>query len=199
MAYLGGLAGITTVDSFVGEPWGTTFVELLWEELRPTLEPPPQLDLGQYCSMLMQRFGNLALGHRLVQIAMDGSHKIPQRLVPAAMALLERGQSLDAITLAIAAWMRWQQGRTDDGARFVVDDPLSSMTARLLGNVSTPAEKVQALLSLSAVFPERLRNDARFQSMLTGQLDSLQRIGARATVERFVLAQAGASQGRAHT
>jgi fructuronate reductase len=196
MAYLGGLAGIATVDRFVGEPWGRMFIELLWDELRPALNPPLQLDIGQYCSTLMQRFGNSALGHRLTQIAMDGSQKIPQRLVPAVIERLERERSVDAISLAIAAWMRWQEGCTDEGVRFAADDPLSSTTARLIGS-STNAGKVQALLSLSAVFPGQLRDNQHFQSTLTGQFESLQRIGARATVERFVLGRAGALQGRA--
>jgi fructuronate reductase len=197
MAYLGGLAGIATVDRFATEPWGTAFIHLLWDELRPTLQPPQQLDLGVYCATLMQRFSNSALGHRLVQIAMDGSQKIPQRLVPAAIERLERGQSLDAISLTIAAWMRWQQGRTDDGMTFAVNDPLAATTARLIESASTAAEQVRALLSLSAVFPEQLRDSTRFQSLLTARLDSLQRIGARSTVERLVLERAGALEGRA--
>jgi fructuronate reductase len=197
MAYLGGLAGIATVDRFVAEPWGREFIDLLWDELRPTLQPPPQLDLGVHCATLMKRFGNSALGHRLVQIAMDGSQKIPQRLIPAAIDRLERGQGLDAISLTIAAWMRWQQGCTDDGTRFAVDDPLASTTARLLKSASTVDEKVRALLSLSAVFPEQLRDNTRFQSLLTAQLDSLQQIGARATVERFAFERAEERQGRA--
>jgi fructuronate reductase len=101
---------------------------------------------------------------------------------------------VDAIGLAIAAWMRWQEGCTDEGVRFAADDPLSSTTARLIGS---SAGKVQALLSLSAVFPGQLRDNQRFQSKLTAQFESLQRIGARATVERFVLGRAGALQGRA--
>jgi fructuronate reductase len=128
---------------------------------------------------------------------MDGSQKIPQRLIPAAIDRLERGQGLDAISLTIAAWMRWQQGWTDDGTRFAVDDPLASTTARLLKSASTVDEKVRALLSLSAVFPEQLRDNTRFQSLLTAQLDSLQQIGARATVERFAFERAEERQGRA--
>jgi fructuronate reductase len=197
MAYLGGLSGLSTVDKFVAEPWGKRFIELFWDELRRTLEPPPQLDLPGYCATLMQRFGNSALGHRLTQIAMDGSQKIPQRLVPAATDRLERGEDLDAIALVIAAWMRWQEGVTDEGAKFRVDDPLTSMTARLLEGASSAADKVRALLSLASMFPDRFRQDSRFRSMLTTHLDSFQRIGARATVERFLLVRAGVAHGRA--
>ena len=187
MAYLGGLAGITTVDGFVREPWGRSFIELLWEELRPTLAPPPQLDLSGYCATLMERFGNSALEHRLVQIAMDGSQKIPQRLVPAAITRLSRGQSVDAISLVIAGWMQWQEGRADNGQRFVVDDPLASTTERLVGTASSASDKVRALLSLTSMFPARLSADSRFCELVASRLDRLQRVGAAAAVRQFVL------------
>ena len=54
----------------------------------------------------MQHFANHALEHRTDQIAMDGSQKIPRRLVRPAFLLLGRGAPCNALALAIAAWMR---------------------------------------------------------------------------------------------
>jgi len=195
MAYLGGLAGISTVDRFVGGP-ERAFVELLWGELRPTLDPPPQLDLHDYCATLMRRFGNSALGHRLGQIAMDGSQKIPQRFGPAAIARLDQGEAVDSIALVIAAWMRWQEGFDDKGRRFEIDDPLASTIGGLLRGSSSASDKVGALLSLKAIFPDRLAADPRFAGLVVGYFDGLQRTGARATIQQFVLERAAASQGR---
>ena len=44
----------------------------------PTL-PSVDMDFGIYADALIERFTNAALPHRLRQIAMDGSQKIPQR------------------------------------------------------------------------------------------------------------------------
>lgn len=186
MAYLGGLAGMRTVDQFVSRPWGAAFVELLWDELEQTLAPPAGLALGDYRALLMRRFANSALGHRLLQIAMDGSQKIPQRLVPAAVAIRSCDRRADAVALAIAAWIRWQGGRNDLRESFAVDDPLASTTERLLDHARGPLDKVRAIFSLRSVFPESLAADRQFQSSVAEHLDRLVRSGSAATVEQFV-------------
>ena len=190
MAYLGGLAGHETVDRFFAEPVGRQFVELLWDELQSTLSPPPGLDLHEYRRMLARRFANSALAHRLRQIAMDGSQKIPQRLLAPMAVRLGRGEAAPATALAIAAWIQWQRGRTDSGESFEVDDPLASTTARLLAGAREPEEQVRAILTLRAVFPERIAEDERFRMQLIRSLGRLQRLGARAAVEQLVEARA---------
>ena len=46
---------------------------------RPRSDSAPGQDLSAYADALPVRFANPALNHRLIQIAMDGSQKIPQR------------------------------------------------------------------------------------------------------------------------
>lgn len=186
MAYLGGLAGISTVAQFVSLPWGLAFVDLLWDELEQTLRPRAGLSVREYRAALKRRFSNLALRHKLVQIAMDGSQKIPQRLVPAAAEIRSRGRQAESIALAIAAWIRWQTGRDDQGRLFAVDDPLAATTKRLLERAGRPLDQVRAILSLRSLFPEPLAADGKFQSSVAKHLERLFRLGARATVEQFV-------------
>jgi len=143
----------------------------------------------------MRRFANSALKHRLRQIAMDGSQKIPQRLVTGAADLLDRGRQPDAIALAIAGWMRWQSGRDDLGQTFDVDDPLASTTERLVAGAANATDQTRALLSLGSVFPPRLTNDSSFQQLVAHHLQDLSEHGARATVERFLSRQAVAAKG----
>ena len=63
---------------------------------------------------------------------MDGSQKLPQRLLAACAARLDKDQPIDALALAVAGWMRWQDGVDDAGNAFTVDDPLAAETARLV-------------------------------------------------------------------
>jgi fructuronate reductase len=186
MAYLGGLAGIGTVDAFVAYEWGKRFVRLLWDEIETTLTPPPELNLAEYRSALMRRFSNRALCHRLRQIAIDGSQKLPPRLLAPASELISCGKKPDALALAIAAWMQWQSGRDDQDLHFDVDDPLASTTARLVADASNPREYTRALMSLSSIFPAALASDAEFVAIIENHLHNLQRSGARATIEQFV-------------
>lgn len=182
IAYLGGLAGIDFVDQFVTRADGRTFVEALWDEAETTLSPPPGLDIAAYRRALMERFSNSALQHRTRQIAMDGSQKLPQRLLATIAARLDRDQPIDRLTLAVAAWMRWQGGRDDAGNAFVVDDPLTAVTAARLTGAASPEEQVAALLSIEAIFPPSLAADTRFRAALIGHLAALTQHGALAAL-----------------
>ena len=183
IAYLGGLAGIDFVHEVVAIPAFARFVETLWDEAEETLSPPPGLDVASYRTALMERFANPALQHRTRQIAMDGSQKLPQRLLAPIAARRAKGLDVDALALAVAAWMRWQGARDDSGATHVVDDPLAAVTAARLDGVADPEAQVAALLSIDAIFPPALATDADFTAALVRHLTSLAANGARATVE----------------
>ena len=183
IAYLGGLAGIDFVHEVVAIPAFKRFVEALWDEAEATLSPPPGLDVAAYRAALMERFANPALQHRTRQIAMDGSQKLPQRLLAPIAARRASGLGVDALALAVAAWMRWQGARDDSGAAHVVDDPLAAVTAARLDGLTDPEAEVAALLSIDAVFPPALAADETFRAALVRHLTSLAAKGARATVE----------------
>jgi Mannitol dehydrogenase C-terminal domain/Mannitol dehydrogenase Rossmann domain len=79
MAYLGCLAGFELVCEVMAAPDFVTFVRRMMAEVAPTLRVPGDLDA--YQATLIARFANPALAHRTRQIAMDGSQKLPQRLL----------------------------------------------------------------------------------------------------------------------
>jgi fructuronate reductase len=185
IAYLGGLAGIDFVHEVVAIPAFERFVQALWDEAEATLSPPPGLDVAAYRVALMERFANPALQHRTRQIAMDGSQKLPQRLLATIAARRAKGRDVDALALAVAAWMRWQGGRDDAGTAHVVDDPLAALTASRLAGASDPEAQVDALLSIDAIFPPALATDDWLRGTLVRHLTSLAAHGARSTVEAF--------------
>ncbi|MNK19928.1 Mannitol 2-dehydrogenase [compost metagenome] len=178
IAYLGALSGHEHVHEAVAVPAFRAFIEALWDEAQTTLNPPPGLDVAAYRAELMARFSNSALMHRTRQIAMDGSQKLPQRLLAGAAERLEAGQGIEAMALGVAAWMRWQEGVTESGEAVVVDDPLAARTAELIAASENDEAEVRALLSLSAVFPTTLANERRFVDAVTGAFLSLREHGA---------------------
>lgn len=186
IAYLGALSGYEHVDEAVAVPAFRAYVEALWDEAQTTLSPPPGLDLAAYRRELMARFSNSALRHRTRQIAMDGSQKLPQRLLAGAAERLKSGQGIDALALGVAAWLRWQSGVTESGELVVVDDPLASRTAELLASADNDQARVSALLTLSAVFPPALAADNRFAVAVMGAYLSLSRKGAVEAARRIV-------------
>jgi fructuronate reductase len=188
LAYLGSLAGLNFVHEAIAEPdFRSLLQHLMQAELAPTLEPTPDLDLIAYQEGLLQRFANSALQHRLRQIAMDGSQKLPQRLLAPLRARLRAGQSFTAIALAIAAWMRYALGRDEQGVAYSVDDPLAARLAAIAGVRSAGAAQLSAdFLQLSEVFGEDLSHNPAVVAAISRQLERLLNHGARATVRRLL-------------
>ena len=82
LAYLGYLAGYETVaEAMADDNLARLVAELMTMEVAPTLDARATGDLGPYMRELQARFRNPALRHRTWQIAMDGSQKLPQRLL----------------------------------------------------------------------------------------------------------------------
>jgi fructuronate reductase len=186
LAYLGALSGHEHVHEAIAVPAFAAYVETLWDEAEVTLDPPSGLDIAAYRRALMARFSNPALMHRTRQIAMDGSQKLPQRLLATAAERLAADRDIPALALGVAAWMRWQSGVTEGGETVAVDDPLADRTALLLTGGDTDEARVAALLTLSAVFPPSLANDPRFAAAVTNAYLSLARNGAVAAAGRVV-------------
>lgn len=185
IAYLGGLAAIDHVHEVLALPEARFFVEALWDEAETTLSPPPELDVAAYRTQLMARFDNPTLRHRTRQIAMDGSQKLPQRLLATIAARIDAGQGIDALTLAVAAWVRWQAGQDDLGEAHVVDDPLAAPIAAALDAATTTADRVAAILAFDAVVPPALGANAQFRDTLTRWLAILETQGARVALVTF--------------
>ncbi len=78
---------------------------------------------------MLDRFANPALRHRLIQIAMDGSQKIPQRWLETLAWHQQRGMRCSSLEAAIAAWIDFL--RSDHP----IDDPLAD---ELRGAVAGP-------------------------------------------------------------
>ena len=186
LAYLGGLAGHAYVHEAVAAPGFAGYLETLWDEAASTLGPLDGFDPHAYRAALRARFANAALAHRTAQIAMDGSQKLPQRLLASIRARLGRGQASPALTLAVAGWMRWQSGADEQGEAFTVEDPLAARTAAALRAAGPDAEaRVAALLAIPEVFGADLAQAPRLRAALADALGRLDRQGAARTVLAF--------------
>lgn len=183
IAYLGGLAGHTFVHQVVAEPAFTAFVERLWDEAQTTLSPPPGLNVAAYRRDLMARFRNAALGHRTHQIAMDGSQKLPQRLLATMTDRLNAGQGIEALALGVAAWIRWQAGVDETGVAYVVDDPLVDRLADALSDSSSALARVRAIADLPGIVPRALAQDGRFLQAVGDALSRIESRGVRGALD----------------
>jgi fructuronate reductase len=184
IAYLGYLAGCETVADTIADPDFARFVRALMdEEVTPTLQLPPGADVENYKAALVARFANTTLRHRTWQIAMDGSQKLPQRLLATIRDRRAAGRPFERLALGVAAWMRYATGTDEQGRPIDVRDPLSARFAAIAAEAGrAPAALVPAFLALREVFDPALAADAVFAAAVTNWLGRLYDKGARACV-----------------
>ena len=140
LAYLGAMLGMRTASEAARDPALRRYAEdLMRLEIAPTLRGIPESGLEEYRRRFMARVSNPALSQRLQQIAMDGSQKVPQRLLGAIRDRLRRGDDCARLVLAVAAWLHYLRGHDERGDAYVVQDPLADALARLLSRADVAA------------------------------------------------------------
>ena len=184
LAYLGYLAGYDFIWQASTDPDLATLIErLMTDEVMSTLTVPPGVDLGAYAAQIRARFLNPALPHRTKQIAMDGSQKLPQRLLAPVRERLARGESIAHLALAIAGWIRYASGTDESGRPIAVADPMAASFAAIAeagrGNASQIAE---GFLDLVEVFGTDLSGNVAFRRAVSRDVGGLFRDGVRRTL-----------------
>ena len=162
LAYLGLARGHTFVHEAVIDPALRPLIEhLIRHEAAPSLSPAPGLDLEAYASALITRFANAALQHRLAQIAMDGSQKVPQRWLLTLEIQCEKGRDCPALLQALAAWIVFLRSDVER-----LGDPMAT-TLMGLWRREGASGIVDALFGPGGVFTRYWRASPQMRSRLT--------------------------------
>ncbi|RJF92317.1 mannitol dehydrogenase family protein [Noviherbaspirillum saxi] len=184
LAYLGYLGGDEYIYQAMRAPSYATLVRrFMKEEAAPTLSPVPGQDLDTYQAQLLERFANSSLPHRCYQIAMDGSQKLPQRLLSILRDNLAAGRPIRLGALGLAAWMRYVSGIDEQGKPILVQDPIAGQLEKMAR--SDPSDIVDRVLSIRSMFGDNLPQSQRLRNELIAALDHLQRYGSRTTVAAY--------------
>jgi fructuronate reductase len=185
LAYLGYLAGHETIASTMTDVRFAALARQVMRDAAPTLAMPEGTDIAAYGVSLLQRFSNAALHHRTWQIAMDGSQKLPQRLLATMQDRLQLGLSIDTHALAVAGWMRYVTAKDEQGRAIDVRDPLAKELFEIAERAGPVAEHLApALLEVHSIFGT-LGSDPRMRNAVTEALSKLYALGARQTVQTF--------------
>ncbi|MBN3081783.1 fructuronate reductase [Pectobacterium polaris] len=186
LAYLGYLAGYDHVsDCMNDENYRRAVSHLMLLEQAPTLSVV-DIDLKDYAVQLLTRFSNPALRHRTWQIAMDGSQKLPQRMLESLRWHVRNGGDYRCLALGIAGWMRYVSGKDDAGNPIEIRDPLADKLRQTVEETSDSAERVSAFLNLRSIFGEDLSaNHDVFNAIAQAYL-KLRDHGAKNTVAALV-------------
>ncbi|AHG18694.1 D-mannonate oxidoreductase [Chania multitudinisentens RB-25] len=189
LAYLGYLGGYQYVnDCMTDDNYRRAAHYLMLHEQAPTLQVG-DTDLAAYADQLIERYSNPALQHRTWQIAMDGTQKLPQRMLDSIRWHLQHGGSYAGLALGVAGWMRYVGGIDDAGQAIDIRDPMLPTLQKIVSTSQDNEQRVVALLALRSVFGEQLPANEKFVAAVTQAYLALRDLGARQTLQKWVAAQ----------
>ncbi|MFT5342693.1 MAG: fructuronate reductase [Paracoccaceae bacterium] len=135
LAYAGLNKGLTFVHEAVADPELRSLARAVMDEAAATLPDAVRTEASTYADALLRRFENPSLAHSLRQIAMDGSLKLPIRI----LRTMDDRDDSPACARALLEWEMWLDtefaaGRTPDdpAAQTLRDGRTKGVTARTL-------------------------------------------------------------------
>ena len=183
LAYLGYLAGYEYIADAMADPaFKKAALALMLNEQVPTLTMPKGTDLEAYAASLIDRYCNTNIKHRTWQIAMDGSQKLPPRLLNSIRYHLKNGSDFTNLALAVAGWMRYVSGVDEQGEAIDVRDPLAATLKSICEKHGPNVSVVKALVLVDEIFAKDLIKSEVFINSIEIAYQTLLLKGAKHSV-----------------
>ncbi len=116
---------------------------------------------------------------------MDGSQKLPQRLLDPIRIHLAKGTDHRHLVLGVAGWMRYVRGLDDKGQKIDIVDPLFARYQAIHQQYHSAQERVRALLAIESIFGRDLPENSSFVNAVMETYVRLEQRGARAVLDRY--------------
>jgi mannitol 2-dehydrogenase len=183
IAYPGGMLDIAYVHQAMARPLVRGFLDKVeGEEIIPYVPPVPGTDLGDYYSLIRERFSNPEVADTVQRLCLDGSNRQPKFIVPSLRDALAAGGRIEGLALASALWCRYCEGTTDSGAVTPPNDPNWDR----LTTLAQAARQDPALwLGMTEVYGD-LGQNPRLREAFARHLNSLWQSGAAQTVQAYL-------------
>ncbi|MDP9807224.1 fructuronate reductase [Rhizobium tibeticum] len=174
LAYLGYIGGYEFIRDVMDDAGLAALARRHMNAAAATLDPVPGIALEAYADELIARFANKAIAHRTYQIAMDGTQKLPQRLLEPASEAVAEGGKAETYAIAVAAWMRYALGADRNGESYELRDPRAAEIAARLADVPRNGGAVsKALFGLPGLFPPALTDNLGWTEDVANKLEIL--------------------------
>lgn len=141
LSTIGQLTGIEYIAQVVSIPAYEKFASLIQAQAALTFEAPVGQSSKEYSDKIRARISNPTIKHRTLQVAMDGSQKLPFRIFNSINILKEKNLPTNYLTLVLAIWVEFLDKCE------VIDDPLAK-TLVPLAKLADPVAAVDAIFSL---------------------------------------------------
>ena len=141
LSTIGQLTSIEYIAQVVSIPAYEKFARLIQEQAALTFQAPVGESSKEYSDKIRIRISNPTIKHRTLQVAMDGSQKLPFRIFNSINILKEKNLPTNYLTLVLAIWVEFLAKCE------VIDDPLAK-TLIPLSKLADPVASVEAIFSL---------------------------------------------------
>jgi fructuronate reductase len=163
IAHLGLLKGLECVRDVMAVP---EFVAMTRDHMRAaaeTLDPVPGIDLDFYMNQLIERFSNRSIAHRNIQIAMDSSQKLPQRIFSPTLDALADGSDGASFARVVGLWIATLIRFKDcnDPRR---DELLNAAKA------ADPQDYTSSFVAIEGLFPPRLVQSRAWRDLVNREV-----------------------------
>lgn len=150
LGILGALIGYNTIDQSVSNPNIATFLHNYMDvEVTPTLGDLEGIDLGNYKTSLLERFGNINIKDQIDRICSESSAKFPIFILPTINAQLEDKGDITNAAFVVAAWAIYSLGKDEKGNTLIIKDAMQPvLSAKALESTKNP----EAFLEIDSVF-----------------------------------------------
>lgn len=186
LAYVGFLAGHKYIHQAIADPALQLLIENLMDiEVTPTLHIPAGFDIDSYKKTIRTRFANSLVPYKTTQVAMDGSQKLPQRLLDTAVELIQQGYRPKIIPFIIAAWFIYLTGTNEAGEVFDVNDPKAKLLTPIAREIyQDELQQVMALIEASEIFPAELASNNQFVKDIADRLTQIKNSGITQAIKQ---------------
>lgn len=167
LAYAGAARGHHTVAEAIADETCREWVRHWWEEASRHLSLPND-ELAAYTDALLERYRNPSIRHQLTQIQMDGSQKLPIRVLPVLARERANGDLPVGAVTAFAGWIVHLRAGT------TVSDPLADQLTEIVRQGDETATR--QLLELLTPQGE-LADDAELVNAVAVSIRRLSRTG----------------------
>jgi fructuronate reductase len=181
LAYVGLGLGLQYVHEGMADRDLNSLVRELMKEAAATLTPAAGQDLAAYAEALQRRFDNPSLAHRLSQIAMDGTQKIPQRWLASIASLREQRKPASALSFALAAWIAFACTLDRE-----LDDPSAARLVEIRTRATDAHSTVKAILGEGGLLTVPWHTDSGAMRRIAAQVADIAQHGMRPAVRQFV-------------
>ncbi|NBZ87494.1 mannitol dehydrogenase family protein [Stagnihabitans tardus] len=183
IAYPGGLKGIHFVHEAMQDATIRGFLDAVeTREILPVVPPVPGVVLGDYKSLIIERFSNPEVADTERRLCLDGSNRQPKFIILSIRDNLARGVMPHGLILESALWCRYCFGTDETGAEIAPNDPNWDM---LQAAARAAKADPSAWIAMEPIYGDLARNPD-FVAAFGAALDKVWAEGSEAAMRAYI-------------